>query len=484
MRRMILLAVLVSSVSLSCRGGSEPSSPGGQEPPKKALAATDLDRAMALVDAALVNYFDQSAGMAMSRYYNPFTRKKSSEVGSIWMYTASIEATLAILETLLTMKAQGDPAYDEAKFERYKTLLSRLFNGSGYYKGTFELVSYTQTASWTVYAVNRASSPGTADVRGRMNVYDDQMWLVREFMKAYSVTGEQKYLEEAEHLTAYVLDGWDCTLDASGHENGGITWGPGYVTKHSCSNGPMVSPLVWLSELYKGKPDEITVGTIAPDGSRSRRTLKKSACYLDFAEKVYSYQKDHLLRPDNGVYDDMMGGYRTGGGDVEYETVDGKRYRRHTALFDRVGPPISYNSGTMLSGAADLFRATGKTEYEADLVSLSDNSFKFFAKLGANREGYYTYDITGFRNWFNNVLMRGYVDAFPYHAASAAAIESFQRNLDYAWEHYLQENMLPVSLLAGWNMDRLKNNVEAMFTFAFASEYAVLARYAIENKIN
>ena len=43
-----------------------------------------------------------------------------------------------------------------------------------------------------------------------------------------------------------------------GNVYGGITWGPGYVTKHSCSNGPIVSPLVWLYELYKDKSDVIS----------------------------------------------------------------------------------------------------------------------------------------------------------------------------------------------------------------------------------
>lgn len=482
MRKTIFFIALMFSVCVfccaSCRRESGPETSGNQEKP---LEDRNLERAMTLFDAALVNYFDRGGNMAMSRYFNPFTGKKSSETGSIWMYTSSIEAVLAIMETLKSQKDHGDPEHFEQKFEYYKSILSKLFDGTRYYKGTFELVSYTQTATWSVYAVNRASSPGSADVHGILNVYDDQMWLTRELVKAYNLTGERKYLAEAEHLTAYVLDGWDCTLDADGNENGGITWGPGYVTKHSCSNGPMVSPLVWLAELYKGKPDETSVGTISTDRTRSRKSMKKSACYLEYAEKIYAYQKEHLLHPDNGVYDDMMGGYRTGDGKVEYETVGGRTYRKNTALYDRVGPPISYNSGTMLSGAADLYRVTGKPGYLSDLSALSDRSFMFFAKLGATREGYYTYEITGFRNWFNNVLMRGYVDVSPYHDASSA-IDSFQQNLDYAWDNFLLKNMLPCSLLAGWNIDKTRNDVEGMFAFAFASEYAVLARHAIEKK--
>ena len=98
--------------------------------------------------------------------------------------------------------------------------------------------------------MNRGSDKEVAEVEGIMNVYDDQEWLVRELVHSYRITGNSKYLEQAEYLAAYVLDGWDCNPDANGGEVGGITWGPGYVTKHACSNGPMITPLVWLYEIY------------------------------------------------------------------------------------------------------------------------------------------------------------------------------------------------------------------------------------------
>ena len=65
--------------------------------------------------------------------------------------------------------------------------------------------------------MNRSSGDmGTADVSGIMNVYDDQMWLIRELLNAYRLTGDEKFLTEAEYLTGYVLDGWDSTLDDNG----------------------------------------------------------------------------------------------------------------------------------------------------------------------------------------------------------------------------------------------------------------------------
>ena len=266
----------------------------------------NVERAIEIIDNAVECYFT-GAGMAMSRYYNPYTGSRSEELGSVWMYTSSIEAVNAVLHALKVQKEQGINELYDAHFERYKELLSKLYSNTDYYAGTYTLVSFTQTKEWTVYGVNRGRDKGIAEVEGIMNVYDDQMWLIREYLEAYKFTGDTKYLTKAEYLTEYVLDGWDCTLDANGNQNGGIPWGPGYTTKHSCSNGPLISPLVWLHELYKGKNDEITYGYVATDNSRQKKTEKKSDYYLNMAKAVYDYQKQHLLTAE-GVYDDMMGG--------------------------------------------------------------------------------------------------------------------------------------------------------------------------------
>jgi predicted alpha-1,6-mannanase (GH76 family) len=455
---------------------------GGKKPDPNTpteLSAQNLIRSMEIVDKAVSCYFTGS-GMEMARYYNPYTESRLSEVGSVWMYTSSIEAVNAVLHGLKAFKDHGKAELYDKNFTRYTELLYKLYDNAAFYKGTYTLTSYTQTKSWSVYAVPRGQGKGAADVigdRNRNNVYDDQQWLVRELIEAYKLTANNTYLTEAEYLTDYVLDGWDCTLDNTGKENGGITWGPGYVTKHSCSNGPMVSPLVWLHELYKGKNDEITYRYIATDKSRKTATVKKSDYYLDFAIRVYAWQKKLLLRPD-GVYDDMMGGYDSE--NVVYETINGEKYRVNSRLRDRVGPAISYNSGSMLSGAADLYRATGDNTYLDDAKKLSDASFSAFAKLGETLTGYYTYDISGFNNWFNGVLMRGYVDVYPSYKTAGTAIDSFQKNLDYGYGNFIYKSFLPSNLLVGWSRDNNNNKVEGMFTFAFAAEYAILARYELE----
>jgi hypothetical protein len=64
----------------------------------------------------------------------------------------------------------------------------------------------------------------------------------------------------------------------------------------------------------------------------------------------------------------------------------------------------------------------------------------------------------------------------------AVCINSFQRNLDYGYDNFLHEGFLPTNLLVGWSRENNNNRVEGMFTFAFAAEYAILARYELEKE--
>lgn len=463
--------------TVACSKTNEPDSTVRIPETPSEQSVQNMTRAMALVDRAIECYFEGS-GMTMSRYYNPFTGTSPDEKASVWMYGSSIEAVNAILRGLKTQQREGIPELYDQHFQRYVDLLARLYENADYYLGTYTLTSFTQTRKWTVYGVNRGSDKGSAQVDGILNVYDDQQWLIREFIEAYKLTGDKTYLEKAEYLTEYVLDGWDCTLNVDGDENGGIPWGPGYTTKHSCSNGPMVSPLVWLYEIYKGKDDQTTHRFIDIDKKRKSETVKKSRYYLDFAKKVYDWQKSTLLRSD-GVYHDMRGGC-VPNCDVAYEWVGGVRYRANTQLTRSEGEALSYNCGTMLSGAADLYRVTRLGEYLEDFQQLSDASFNYFGKLNQNVPGYYTYSVLGFNDWFNGVMMRGWVDGHKFYPSVSAPLASFQANLDYAWSHFLRNGLLPTNLLVGWNQDRGKNNVDGQFIFAFAAEYAGLARYELE----
>lgn len=440
-------------------------------------AVQNLRRAMQICDSAIAQHFAGDE-MSMSRYYNPFTGERSDERGSVWMYTSAVEAVNAVMHSLKSFADRGRPEFYNQYFEHYLDLLKRLYENIDYYLGTFTLVSYTQTRAWWVYGVNRGAIKGQAKVEGIENVYDDQMWLVRELLESFKLTGRREYLLRAEYLTEYILDGWDCSRLPSGEESGGITWGPGYVSKHACSNAPIVSPLVWLYELYSASDDQIEFRFIDSADKRTRRATKvnRGGFYLDFARKIYAWQQKNLLRAD-GVYDDMMGGCAPA--KPVLETIDGALYKCGIVCRDRVGPPFTYNSGSMLSAGVDLFRVTGEGRYLDESKTLADSSFSHFAELGATKADYYTYNVRGFRNWFNGVLMRSYFELFPFYRDTRLYLESFQRNLDHGYDNFFHKGFLPSNLLTGWRRSASDNRSEAMFSFAFAAEYAILSRYEL-----
>src|SRR5688500_12704979 len=84
----------------------------------------NLLRAMELTDAAVASHFTGD-GMAMARYYNPYTGVRSEEKGSVWMYTSAIEAVNAVLHALEAQNTNGDVTLYNEHFNRYSDLLQK-----------------------------------------------------------------------------------------------------------------------------------------------------------------------------------------------------------------------------------------------------------------------------------------------------------------------------------------------------------------------
>ncbi len=178
------------------------------------------------------------------------------------------------------------------------------------------------------------------------------------------------------------------------------------------------------------------------------------------------------------VFIDMMGGCSPERPTIE--EINGVKYKMGITCTDAVGRPLTYNSGTMISGAVDLYRATKEENYLSDAKKLADDSFVYFAKKDKELEGFYSYDVDGFNNWFNGVIMRSYAELYPYYNKSEEYLKTFQNNLDYGYTNHLYEGVLPTNLLKGWNADQAENKTEGMFSFSFGAEYAILARHALE----
>ena len=454
-------------------------------------ALQDLERAILMTDATMqASFTDGASAMRMYDTYN-LNSKLGSGTADVWPYTAALEAHCSVLQALEAIRDIAPQVYAD-NHDRFVTRLKQLFNALDYYRGTYTLNSYAQIKNWSIYGVHRGGSKGTAAVTGIENVYDDQMWICRELVRAYKLTGDEAYLTKAEYLANYCIDGWDCCLDANGNEYGGISWGPGYNSKHSCSNGPIIQPLVWLAEIYKTDNEEANLRYyyILPDGTRTNELRKHSDVYLEMAKKVYAWQKEKLLNKQTGVYWDMLGAPS----EIKYVGEGRNKYRDHVDTGGPTGTAYTYNTGTMLAGTTELYRVTGEKDYLTDLESLTKSCWTQFAK-GKRIEGtiYREWPTdekaeSGFNAWFDDVLMRAYVDAAPYNTGTynsktfaENALLSYEQNLNYAFENYNRDNMLPINLLSGWEVSTGNADVTKGFhQLAFAAEYAMLAVWHLQ----
>lgn len=437
--------------------------------------------------------------------FNIHTGETVGRSYNCYEYTNIIEMLLVAMKSLQTIKdlPDADPFYTQL-FNFYEQLAwDACTINLDYYKGFSVFTSTTQAnVRWeNIIGVPRQTKidPLNYDVSGRENVYDDQMWLIRCFLEAYfmlekeaeNLTGNSLatnkerrkwYLDYSEYLTAYCLDGWDQSKQPNGEEWGGIIWGSGYSSKHTCSNSPLISPLVWLSEIYKDSKEEINYlvrGDYNTNIVTSHSALK-SEYYLDYAMKIYDFVHNSFKRPDN-VYGDMIGGTTTVPTSGPNEGL--RTTTAHGNLDQRA---YSYNSGSTLSGVADLYRVVKdprkRKRYFDDLVALSDASFNYFAD-SSRKEGFYSFPQhrTG-KAEFDACLLRAWVEVYIHDIYNTSYyIDAFSKTLNFAYDNFYHNGFLPMDHLFGWRPDMTANNnydnrddvrISSLRTFNYSAQFA------------
>ncbi len=162
------------------------------------------------------------------------------------------------------------------------------------------------------------------------NVYvDDMEWIALAHIRMFEATGEKKYIQKARQVyDDWIWSTWGPEDEAPWY--GGITWKTDVAkSKNACSNGPAALIAARLYRFYQkagfkgGKPRE---------------------AYLNEAIKIFTWEKNNLFCRETGaVYDHM--------------TLEGKIQKNW--LF-------TYNQGTFLGAAHELYGITGDKQYLAD----------------------------------------------------------------------------------------------------------------------
>lgn len=161
---------------------------------------------------------------------------------------------------------------------------------------------------------------------------DDMEWIALAQIRMYESTKNKTYLAKAKQM----YDDWVWTTWGPENEApwyGGITWKTDVSkSKNACSNGPAAIIAARIYNLYD------------KTGSKDN---KKKQDYLNQSIKIYAWLRDNLY--DNGaVYDNM-----NGRGDIG------------RAVF-------TYNQGTFIGAAHELYKITGKKQYLEEAIKASN----------------------------------------------------------------------------------------------------------------
>ncbi len=206
----------------------------------------------------------------------------------------------------------------------------------------------TPTGQYTVSYYN-AGSGGRGDY-----YYDDDAWICIQFLNAYELLKDDKYLAEAEETLKFLWTGWDDVL------GGGIYWDKTYGGKNTCANGPVAIAFLWAYQITKNED------------------------YLTKGRMVYDWTREVLLDKGSNLYSDAI----SKSGSINNWKA-------------------AYNQGTMIYAGAQLYEITGDETYLTQARATNDASIGLmFSGRGSATK------MNGnpiYKSWCVGWLARGYI---------------------------------------------------------------------------
>ena len=182
---------------------------------------------------------------------------------------------------------------------------------------------------------------------------DDMEWMVLAQIRMYESTSEKKYLKKAMQMyNDWIWPQWGPEDEAPWY--GGITWKTDVEkSKNACSNGPAAIIAARLYNFYD----------VA--GMKGKKPREE---YLTEAKKIYHWLKNTLFQPSGAVADNMARN-----GEINRKWI------------------FTYNQGTFLGAAHELYKITGDKQYLADAVKAADYVIEHMSRnrgvLGNATEG-------------------------------------------------------------------------------------------------
>jgi len=416
-----LRAVFIFLLSITCAGLLKPAGPDTTF--KMTDKAQKYEaRAKILAASTEKNFFDKHSRVLHNNSANWFSNS------GCWDVTALLTMYTKLAEIDGKYAKGADRAIDALAFYGRKT------PGGGF---------SAYTGKWTA---RRHASDG--DV-----YYDDNMWVGRDLVALYNTTGKKKYLDRAIIIAEMIIDeGW-AELDEEmfieefgnppGGPLGGFYWRDDHEALHVCSNGPAIQFLTQLS-----------------------RVTDNGEYYLEYAKKSYRFLR-YLEREDNGVFWDLMRFHKDADNNV-------------TGIHKLDGASWSYNSGTPISSAIELYKETGDAAYLEDASRWGYSADQYFARE-STVPGVKTFvDLP----WFREILLMGYIDLYEYDKEALGYIQHMEEAINYGYEHHrlkgvlgFNKNIIARDWVDGFKDSAAKKNTYTLEQIPCAGIYASLAMF-------
>ena len=233
--------------------------------------------------------------------------------------------------------------------------------------------------------------------------YDDNIWLGIDFTDLYHLTKNDKYLEQARLIWRFIESGTDDKL------GGGIYWcEQKKESKNTCSNAP---GSVFALKLFQATQD---------------------SSYFHKGQKLYEWTKAQLQDPTDCLYFDNV-------------SLDGNIGKAKFA----------YNSGQMMQSAALLHQLTGNEAYLTDARNIAEACHNYFF-MDYTPEGGESFKLLKKGDvWFTAVMLRGFIELYQTDR-NTTYLDSFDKSLDYAWQHARDEKGLFCTDFSGKSHDDRK----------------------------
>lgn len=253
------------------------------------------------------------------------------------------------------------------------------------------------------------------------NVFvDDMEWIVLAQLRMFESTKQEVYFAKAKQMyNDWIWPTWGPEDEAPWH--GGITWKTdAKKSKNACSNGPAAIVAARIYSMYDWVTDP---------------GKKPKQAYLDEAIKIYSWLRDNLYDPAEGKVNDNMNA---------------------TGNISRA--VYTYNQGTFIGAAHELYKITGKKQYLDDAVKAAD----YVIEKMSNNEGVLGNATTGDGGLFNGIFFRYFVKLINEPDLDLAIREKFHLYITNCATVMAKQGVNPETMLYGGNWHKAPASGEAV----------------------